>query len=197
MLRIVLRVEQFTGTDACEFVGQFAGAQRRDGKSSGAEFCPREGSAIVVEKRHSSEWVFAALFEHGFVGERAWGDEAGDLATDNALGGRGVFHLLAYSHAMPCCDHPAEVAFDRMKRHARHRHACGALCERDAERFVGERRVVVEHFIEIAHAEEEHALRVLLFECAVLPHRRRVLLDRRRGGSSGVGRGAIGHGNQV
>ncbi len=70
-----------------------------------------------------------------------------------------------------------------MKRHARHRHACGALCERDAEGFVGEHCVFVEHFIEIAHAEKEHALRVLLFKGAVLPHRGRVLLDRRRDGS--------------
>ena len=73
----------------------------------------------------------------------------------------------------------AEIAFDRVIRHAGHRNRRAgrraALRQRDVEQARGLARVVVEQLVEIAHAKEQQRVRILRLGGEVLAHQRRVL----------------------
>ena len=82
---------------------------------------------------YGGQHVGAARFEQRFLGQRAGGDEAHDVARHQRLRGRlpsrlpafassGRFDLFGDRHAAARLDQPGEIAFRRMDRHAAHRH---------------------------------------------------------------------------
>src|SRR5690606_21454247 len=76
---------------------------------------------------HRGEQVGPARFEQRFLGQRAGGDEADDVARDERLRAAaflrflGAFDLFGDRHAAAGLDQPGEVAFGRMNRNAAHR----------------------------------------------------------------------------
>ena len=73
---------------------------------------------------------------------------------------------------------PGDVAVGRVVGHAAHRDGAAARVlrpggQRQLERARGRQRVLVEHLVEVPHAEEDDRVAVLPLGVEVLPHRRR------------------------
>jgi hypothetical protein len=138
-------------------------------------------------KRDRGQVVVGSAVEQWIIGERAGGHQANDFALDQPLGGRGVFGLFADGNLVARGDHFAEVAIDRMKRHARHRNFVRgplvAAGQRHTQHFGGQFGVFPEHLIKIPHPKKQHVARMQRLEFLILPHR----------GGKGFG-GRIGHG---
>ena len=112
------------------------------------------------------------------VGERARRHDADDFALDDALGLARILDLIADGDAEALLHEARDVAVDRVKRHAAHRDAAavgvlGSRGERELERARGDEGVLVEHLVEVAHAEEQDRVAMLLLGVQILPHRRR------------------------
>ena len=79
---------------------------------------------------------------------------------------------------MPLGDEPAQVLGGGLDRHAGERDLGGAAVvarrEREPELARRELRVVLEHFVEVAHPEEHDGLRIVRLDLAVLLHQGRV-----------------------
>ncbi len=78
----------------------------------------------------------------------------------------------------PFLHQPRDVAVGGVKRHAAHRDAAAAGVlrprgQRQLERARRRQRVLVEHLVEVAHAEEHDRVAVLPLRVEVLTHRRR------------------------
>jgi hypothetical protein len=135
--------------------------------------------------RRPARWI--ARVEQRFLGQRAGGDEAHDVARDQCLGTAallcflGAFHLLGNGHAATGADQAGKVAFGRMDRHPAHRDRRAAMLapagEGDIENLRGLAGIVEEQLEEIAHAVEQQAIGRLVLERQVLRHH--------RGGSGG------------
>ena len=112
------------------------------------------------------------------VGDGPRRDDADHLALDDPLGDLGILDLLGDRDLEPALDELAEVVARGVVRHAAHRHrvllALVAAGERQIERARHHHRVVEEHLVEVAEAEEDDAVGVRLFDLEVLPHERRV-----------------------
>jgi hypothetical protein len=107
----------------------------------------------------------------------ARGHDTHDLALDHSLRRARVLHLLAEGDAEALLDQPSHVGGDGVMRHAAHGDGLAALVlrargERDLERACGHHRVLEEELVEVAHAEEEEAVRVLRLHPVVLLHGR-------------------------
>jgi hypothetical protein len=89
----------------------------------------------------------------------------------------GVFELLADRNAMAERDQPLQVIVGALDRHPAHADVfavmLAAFGEHDAERAAGDFRVLEEHFVEIAHAIEQQAVRVGGLDLEILRHHRR------------------------
>ena len=134
--------------------------------------------AAAVSGCHSHEKGRLARVEVVGIGQRAGRHDAYNLALDEALGLPRVFDLVADGDAEALFDEPADVSVDRVKRNAAHRDAAavgilGAGCQRQLERAGRDEGVLVEHFVEVAHPEQEDGIAVLLLGVQVLTHRRR------------------------
>jgi hypothetical protein len=131
--------------------------------------------------------------EVGAVRQGAGRDDADDLAADEPLRLPRIFDLFADGDAEALANQPRDVAVGRVVRHAAHgdRAAAGVLRprrERQLEGARGDERVLVEHLVEIAHAEEHDRVAMLAFRVQILAH------GRRRGRDSRGGRvGRDGH----
>ena len=137
-----------------------------------------------------------AGIEQAFLGERAWGDEADHVAPHHGLRTalpslRRVLDLLADRDAVALRDQALEIVVGRMDRHAAHGNVLAemlaALGERDAERARGDRSVLEEQLVEIAHAVEQETIGVGRFDLEILRHHRRG--DGRRDAASFRARG--------
>ena len=120
--------------------------------------------------------------EQALLGKRARGNEADHVAPHHGLRsplarlGR-ILDLLAHRDAMALRDQALEIFVGGMDRHAAHRDVLpemlAALGERDAERAGGDRSVLEEQLVEIAHAVEQEAIGVRRFDLEKLRHHRR------------------------
>ena len=143
------------------FHGQGAGGELERGNAIGA--LTREDCGDVVRGFSVEEGVF---------GEGAGGDDAGDLAADEPLGGLGVFSLLADGGLESGADDLGQVVVERVVGYAAHGHTC-AFGDGHAENGGRAVRVLKEHLVEVAHPKEEDGVRVEFFlRAAVLPHHR-------------------------
>lgn len=171
--------QHFGGLEA----GQFGGQRVLVGDLVGEEATAREvgpGQAVPdLAAHHRHQQRVAAFLQQGFVGHRARGDDADDLALDEALGQRRVADLLAHRHRFAQRDEAGEVTLVGVHRHAGHgdRLAAGlaALRQRDVEQPRRLAGVVVEQLVEVAHAEEQQQVRMLRLGGEELLHQRGVL----------------------
>ena len=189
VLVVALREEELAWTDAREDVLQQRGIAFLHRELAGGEFHRGDGgtgSGAGSGDPRGGDPVGPGVVQEGLVHQGARGQHAGDAALHHALGLGRVLELLADRHAESAFHQPAQVALDRVERHARHRLALGAFGEGDAERPVRGDRVLVEELVEVAHPEEEEAARVLPLETVVLAHRRGIPVVGARGGLGGV-----------
>ena len=142
--------------------------------------------------------AFALVVEQCGIGQRARGDHPDHLALDRSLAGGRVADLLADRHRFTETHQSGQVLLDGMERHAGHRNrlAAGLAAggQRDVHQPCGLDRVVVEHLVEVAHAVEQQAVRVVGLQPQILLHHRGVL---RRAGGIGCGGGCRLAGHRV
>ena len=131
-----------------------------------------------LHRRERQQKRGLARLEIAGVGQRARRHDADDFAPHEALGLLRILHLFDDRDTKSLAHQPRDVAVGRVKRHAAHRdRAAGRILrprgERQLERPRGGQRVLVEHLVEIAHAEEHDRVPVLTLRVEVLTHRRR------------------------
>lgn len=109
-----------------------------------------------------------------FVEGCAGGNDASYRAFDDPFGGAWIFYLVADRDAFIVAQEAADVDFGSVIRDAAHgdifTFLCAAAGESEVKNFGGFDGVVVEHFVEVAKAEHEDGVRVLLFDRLVLAH---------------------------
>jgi len=166
-------VEDFGGAEAGEFIDEGGGGGGDEGEGAGGEFDGGDvGGGIVATfgEEDGGGDAGGGFVEEGFVDEGAGREDAGDGAIDDALGLFGILDLITDGDAVALFDEAAEVVFCRVMGDARHGEAGGAFGEGETEGFGDGDGVVAEHFVEIAHAEEEDAVGVGGLEAGVLAH---------------------------
>ena len=156
--------------------GEFTGGQiEQRGPGCGV------AGIAAARRRDRQQKRRLARVEIACVGQRAWRDDADDLALDDAFRLPRIFDLIADGDAEPFPDQARDVAVDGVERHAAHRNPAavrilGSGGQRELERARGDERVLVEHLVEVAHPEKEDRIAMLLLGIEILSHRRR---DRR------------------
>jgi tRNA threonylcarbamoyladenosine biosynthesis protein TsaB len=110
---------------------------------------------------------------------RAGGDDADDLALDDALRRARVLHLLAQRDAVALPHELRDVGVRGMPGDAAHRNGVAVAVpgpggEGDLERLRRHEGVLEEELVEVPHAEEEERVRVLRLHAVVLLHGRRL-----------------------
>ena len=139
---------------------------------------PLRSTGRARPRQGAEEVVLLALEQLGLA-QGARRDDAGDLATHQPLGLPGVLHLIADRDLEAGTHQLAEVALERLVRHAAHRRfvlgAALARGERDLEDGRRLRRVLVEHLEEVAHAIEQDRVGVLRLHLEVVAQHRREL----------------------
>ena len=148
-------------------------AQLHDAEAAGGQVQPGQTEAAAGSV-DAGEQVVAPLLQQGFVGERTRRDDAHHLAFHGALDLARLAALLADRDRLALADQFGQVGIEGDRGHAGHRdgRAGGgaALRERNIQQLRRAARVVVEHFIEIAHAVEQQHVGVLGFDAQVLLH---------------------------
>ncbi len=127
---------------------------------------------------YGGEEVVLAVGEHVVVEGDAWGDKLGDAALDEFLGELRVLELLADGHALARAHELGEVGVEGVMGKSGELdvlgRAVGAACEGDAEDLGCGDGVVGERLVEVAHAEEQHGVGMLLFHLEILLHQGRL-----------------------
>ena len=154
--------------------------QLQGGQTVAGPSCVRIAALIAMDVLgNGDQQVLLALVEQGLVGQGPRCDDAAHLPLDRSLGLGRVTDLLADGHRDPLAHQPGQVALGRMIRHPGHRDRLSGrgptLGEGDVQQCGRALRVLVEQFVEVAHAEEQQHPRVLRLEAQVLLHHRGVL----------------------
>src|SRR5690606_19231675 len=137
------------------------------------EPCEPEALALQVQAR---EQRGATRFQERIVGYGPRRDDADDLPLDRSFRLRWIADLLADGDGLAAADALGEVTFRAGIPDASHRNGLAqrlpAGGQRDVEHTRGPRRVVVEHYIKVAHPIEQQRVRVLRLHAKILlPHR--------------------------
>lgn len=185
--------EQFRGLEAGEL-----GLQRSRGDAGGQEFAggrvgsgesDRPGAGLVPRACQCDEEVVAVGDEERVRERGARCDRLDDLAPHESLRLGGVLDLLADGDAMAHADQTLDVLVLGAHRHAREGHVPGAAVvsrgQGEPQQFGARLRVLVEHFVEIADAEEDQRVRMARLGLTPLLHERgfvRLRHDARAGG---------------
>jgi len=127
-----------------------------------------------------------ARVEIAGIRQRSGRHHAHHLALHHALGLLRVLHLLADGHPVALLHEARDVAIRRVIGHAAHRHGGARRVlrsrgEGQVQRARRHQRVLVEHLVEIAHAEEDQGVAILPFRLEVLAHRGRQVRARGHG----------------
>jgi hypothetical protein len=165
----------------------------RRGELAGGQIEQRHARAVGAGcDRQQEGWL--ACVEVAGVEQRAGREHPHDLALDDALGPARVLHLLADGDAIAFADQPREVCVERVIGEAAHRDGAARRIlrsggQRELEGTRGHQRILVEHLVEVAHAEEDDGAGVLALRVLVLAHRgRQGCACTRRRGHAGFGR---------
>ena len=111
--------EDFAGAEVFEGAGHFGGVHVGDFELAGGDVDVGDGGAGSVVADGGEEVVLAGTHEGGVHGG-AGGDDAHDLALDEALGGFGIFHLVADGDAESFLDETGDVAFGGVEGDSAH-----------------------------------------------------------------------------
>ena len=170
-------VQDLARLEARQLVDHVAERQLRGGELAGGDVEVREaGRTALGQQRH--EIVRCLGLELLVVDDGAGRDDADHLTLDDALGELGILDLIGDRDLEAARDQLGQVVFGGVMGHAAHGHrvlfALVAAGERQIERARHHHRVVEEHLVEVAEAEEEDAVGVAAFDLEILPHQRRV-----------------------
>ena len=159
------------GGDARHFLLQrkfrFGGAELRHGKFAGSDI--DVGDAHCFTPHHyARQEVVAFGGQHSRVDHRAGGDDAYNFAVNQSFRERGIAGLLAYRYAIAFAYQARQVAIGCVMRETCHGRFFAtpeiALRQRDLQFARYDFRVIIEHFIEVAHAKKEDSIGVLSFD---------------------------------
>ena len=165
-------------TQALDFRLERGGsAEFHHAEAAGGQVEPGKTESSIGAVQAGQQGV-AAFVQQRFVGHGARSDDAYHLALHGALGLAGLAALLADGDRLALAYQFHQIGVERDCGYARHRNGsprrCAALGERDVQQLRGAARVVVEHFIEIAHAIEQQHVGMLCLDAQVLLHHRGV-----------------------
>ena len=159
-------------------------------ESSRAKIEPREAEATFeggvridlrrrAERQQRGNQGFASLLEQRCIGDCARRDDTHHGAFHGTLGFGRITDLFADRHRFAFAHEPGEIIVDRVERDTGHRDrrtgGVAAGRERDVEQLRSAACVVIEKFVEIAHAIKEQHVRVLCLQAQVLLHHRGVV----------------------
>ena len=167
--------DQFAGGDARQLVRK---AHPRVGDLKEVEFAGgdvAEGHArLIPAQADRGDVVLLLFFEHVALEHRARRDDAGDGPLHQPLGQRRIGHLLADGDLVALLDQLLHVHVHRVIGHAAHGRALGqaAVLAREGQLQLPGRQlcVVEEHLVEVAQAEEQDGVRILLLHIEILLH---------------------------
>ena len=154
-----------------------AGERRQVGLAGGDVAEGHTGAAGVHVD--AAEKVAGLVIEARGVNDGAGGDHPDDVPLDQALGGGGVLHLLADGHLVALGDEAGDVGLAGVVGDAAHgdlvlRRLCVLAVVPAGEGQVqlpgGQAGIVGEHLVEIAQAEKQDGIRVVLFDLQILLH---------------------------
>ena len=127
--------------------------------------------------KHCRQVVVAGFVQHAPLNDRSGRDDAHNVALHQSLCGRGVLRLLTDRHLIAALHQTGDIGLAAVERHTAHRRAffhAAILARQRQFQFAGRNfRVLKEHFIEIAQAEKENTILVLLLDLQILLHHRR------------------------
>ena len=152
---------------------------------SGVSFCGLKFSRTQVKQRQSDGFgrpmdggdvVVGLAFQHVVVHHKARGDELRDTALHEALGLFRVFQLVAHGHLQAGFDKLGEVGVQAVVGESGQFDfrgaAVAAFGQHDVQHFGRRHCIRPERFVEIAHTEEQHGVRMLGLDPVVLLHQR-------------------------
>ncbi len=175
--RIAVGAKQLGGIEPRQPGRQFGFAAFGQAQPAAGQAQPGQAEAGAFAGDRKQQGILA-LGQQFVVGDRAGRDDAHHLALDRALGRCDVAHLFGNRDRHALLDELGQVALERVHRHAGHHHRLAgrgaARGQRDVEQAVGLSRVVVEDLVEVTHAKEQQAVRVLGLQAQVLRHDGRV-----------------------
>jgi len=128
---------------------------------------PAQSRAVFRSQIDGTEEIVLLSVEQDVVGQRAGGDDTHDVAFDDALGGLGIFDLLAYGDPVAGLEHLFQISLDGVIGYAGQRDRIRALTsagQSQAEDLRANLGVFVEGLVEIAHAKKQNAVWVFLLE---------------------------------
>ena len=189
--KLLLRQQDLGGPQPQEFAFEIGGAGFAEQEFAGrdverGQMIARHGLAGL---RHRREEIVGAGDQQRILGERAGRHQPHHVAPHHGLWPAplrhlGVFELLGDGHAEALADELLQIFVRARHRHAAHRDVFArvlpALRKLNAERARRLHRVVEEQLEEIAHAVEEHEIRVLGLHLKILRHHRRGVRRPRR-----------------
>ena len=194
------RPEQLGGHHAGHLVDDLGGAEVRHLEAPRGEVDPGQAGPVPVAVQ-ARQVVVHAPVEGVLLGDRPRGHDAHDAALDDALGLARIGELLADGDAEALVHQAHEVALDRAHRHAGHGHGVdplGAGGQGDPQLLGRHLGVLSEQLVEVAHAEEQEGVRLLLLGPPELLHHGRLTAlagSRAALGAPGArtGSGVLGH----
>ena len=168
--------EEFGRGEPLEFVLDLGKGHLVEREVSGRQVDDGQPHLIPAPAQADQE-VVALLVQHGVEEGRAWGHHLDHVPLDHPLGLFGVLHLVADGHLAAHLDQFGHVPLHGVVGYAGQGNVAGSLAvvagrQRQTEqpgRFFG---IVVEHFVEVTHAEEQDGVLVLALEVRVLFHGR-------------------------
>ena len=169
--RRVFGQQAFGGRDPRQLIGQLGRGKMGRHETARRDLHP--GQPDRIARRNGGQVVALAGIEQGVIGDRAGRDDPRHFALYQSLGQLGVFDLFADGSPQAGGDQFAQVAFQLVVGEAGHRHTVLALVARgegQIEHAGGGLRVVVEHLIEVAHAEQQQGVGACPFGLFVLSH---------------------------
>ncbi len=178
----VLRQQQFGGRQACERQRQLLCiAGGLDGETTGAGIERGDADRSACRYRHGGkrdEVVGAGGVEGALIDQRAGGDHARQAAFHQAFRRFRILELIHDRDTFARGEQTRQVGAETVVRDARHRDrivgvlvAAGQRDARVARQLLG---VAHERFVEVAHAHQQHRIRMRRLGLQVLAHHRGV-----------------------
>jgi hypothetical protein len=169
--RQVVGHEQLVRPQPHELAGELVVRDQLELELARGHVARRDAPARVGGRGERDQPVVPALGEQRTAVDGARGDHAHHAPLDQPL--PRLAHLLDDRHAMPGGDEPVEVAVELVVGDAGERDAPVPAHrprgERDPEHARRQLGVAVERLVEVAHAEQQHRVRVLCLEIEILP----------------------------
>ncbi len=169
--RRIVAYQTFSRGNARQLVGQLPCGKTGGDESAGRKLDPCQSRWVA--RRHGGQKIALARIEEGVVGDGAGRDHSRHLAAHESLGGFRVFDLFAHGGPYSRRDQLGQVAVQLMVREAGHRDgvfAFFAARQGETERACGRFGVVVEHLVEIAHAEQQQRIGARPLRLLILFH---------------------------